>query len=40
MFHLMATKKIKLVLQLILQQNRQKAENSKAHQKADTKKGN
>ena len=40
MFHLMATKKIKLVLQLILQQNRLKAENCKAHQKADTKKGN
>ena len=33
----MAAKSIKLVLQLILQQNRQKAENRKAHQKADAK---
>jgi len=32
---LMAAKSIKLVLQLILQQNRQKAENRKAHQKAN-----
>ena len=35
MFYLMAAKSIKLVLQLILQQNRQKAENRKSHQKAD-----
>ena len=36
-FHLMAAKSIELVLQLILQQNWQKAENRKAHQKADAK---
>ena len=35
MFHLMAAKSIKLVLELILQKNRQKAENRKADQKAD-----
>ena len=34
----MAAKSIKLVLQLVLQQNRQKAENCKTDQKADTKK--
>ena len=38
MVHLMAAKSIKLVLQLVLQQNRQKAENCKSHQEADTKK--
>ena len=40
MFHLMAAKSIKLVLQLILQKNRQKAENGKANQKADAKQRN
>ena len=34
----MATKSIELVFQLILQQNRKKAENCKTDQKADTKK--
>jgi len=36
---LMAAKSIKLVLQLILQKNRQKAENGKANQKADAGRG-
>ena len=36
----MAAKSIKLVLQLILQKNRQKAENGKANQKADAKQRN
>ena len=37
MVHLMAAKSIKFVLQLVLQQNRQKAENRKAHQEANAK---
>ena len=37
MVHLMAAKSIKFVLQLVLQQNRQKAEDREAHQEADTK---
>ena len=36
----MATKSIELVLQLILQQNRQKAENREAHQKANAEEWN
>ena len=40
MFHLMAAKSIKLVLQLILQQNRQKAENREAHKKANAEERN
>ena len=40
MFHLMAAKSIELVLQLILQQNWQKAENREAHQKANAEEWN
>ena len=39
-FNLMATKSIELVLQLILQQNWQKAENREAHQKANAEEWN